>query len=560
MKLLFKIACCLCVGFYLITACNDDNELAVSGFSLGTKEITLGATGGAETVRVASATQWTAKADQPWVKVIPANGVGEIDCEIVVDTTLTNELRNAVVTFIPENQGRQDLLVHQTGYGKVIGLNEPTQEIANMGKYGERFFDLSVTTNVAFKVLIPEEAQEWISLDEEPSLSFDKGARPQTTKLRFNWKMNTTPQERIAAIEFLPLNEDDVLEDEAVLTVTQQAAPEIEDNRAGDSLAMVIIKEKLQSMISWDMNEKIDFWNGVTLWEKTDEGVQPEWVGRVRGLDIRLFNTKESLPDELGKLTYLETLVLYGNSNRHLLPETLYMGTALANLEHLKHLTISSYGITTIDPSTELTKPKETLESLNLRGNNFTSLPYAISSYNFPKLTSLNLGGMRRYDTRKDLRDDVWQTSWGMRIDASSLTSLFRWDALKHLSLSYGYIYGELPEMKGWSARYYTAEQIAANDTLNSASPENKQRLMTEIPCVLPNLESLNLNLNFLTGKLPDWLLYHPRLTLFDPYTLVFTQENGYDRQGQVPGFTNEPDDLDYYYEFYPAAKPQITE
>lgn len=560
MKLIFKYVFCMCAALAMATACDDSEDNTISGFALDSSEITLGAEGGSEVVGVTSATKWVAKVDQPWVKVLPANGIGAVKCEIVVDTTLSNDVRNAVVTFIPEGQPRQAVKIHQTGFGKMIGLSEQAVEVANMGQYGKRYFEVSVTTNVEFTVVIPAEAKNWIKLDQQPSVSMDHGARPQTTKVRFNWEMNTNPIDRSVDIAFVPKNEGDVLEKEAVLKVSQLAAPKIEDNRAGDSLALIIIKEKLSVMGQWDLSEKMDHWKGIILWEKTDKGATSQMVGRVRSVEFRLFNTKESLPVELGNLTYLETLVLYGNTNRNLLPDQLLMGNALANLEHLKNLTVAAYGITTLNPATELTKPMKTLRTLALGSNNFTSLPYTINSTNFPNLIILDMGGMRRWDTRTDIRDNIWQNNWGMRIDAASLVNILKWDNLRVLSLSYGYIYGELPSMKSYGARYYTAQQIAGNDTLNSASAENKKRLMTQVPCVLPNLEVLNLNLNFMTGDLPDWLLYHPRLSNFAPFGMIFSQENGYDRAGKVPGFDNEPDNLDYFYEFYPAAKPKMIE
>ncbi|WP_430812792.1 MULTISPECIES: hypothetical protein [unclassified Carboxylicivirga] len=560
MKRFLKYAFGLLLVSCLVIACDDSDDNAISGFSIDTSELTLGAEGGTQVIKVSSGSKWVVRVNQPWIKVVPSNGFGNVECDVVVDTSLSNEIREAQITFLPANQPVQDVAVHQTGFGKMIGLSTQQVEVANMGKYGKRYFEIDVTTNVDFKVEIPYESQSWIKLEKQPDVTLDYGARPQTTKVRFNWEMNTEPQAREVAINFVPVYEEDVLEQEVVLNVMQEAAPLIEDNRAGDSLALIIIKEKLNGMVSWDMTDKIDFWDGISVWEKTDEGVSPEMVGRVRRLDMRLINTKEGLPMELGKLRYLESLVIYGNANRHILPDRLMMGPALAELEYLKHLTIGSYGITDINPNLELTKPKATLESLNLTANNFTSLPYSISNYNFPKLIALNLGGMRRYDTKKDLRDDVWQANWGMRIPASQITRLFEWEKLEYLHLSYGYIYGELPDMKGWNAKYYTAEQIAANDTLNSASEANKQRLMTEIPRVLPNIKELALNLNFLSGNLPDWLLYHPRLNDFLPDMKIFTQENGYDRNGNVPRFDNAPENMEYFYEFYPAARPEYLE
>ncbi len=553
MKLLYKFVLCLFVAGCLFSACNESDDQIKQGLKIDQNEFTFGAEGGTGVLNVTSDTKWVARVNQPWLKVVPANGIGNVDCQILVDTTLSNDIRNAQVSFVTPQDAGQSLKVYQTGYGKMISLSESDVEVASMGEYGKRYFEIKVTSNVDYDIEIPAETEDWIQLDDEPELSFEKGAKPQTSVVRFNWEMNTDPSNRISTIAFVPKDPEVVLEKDAILNVNQLAAPLIEDNRAGDSLAVLIIREKLKATVSWDLTEKMDFWDGITLWEKTDEGVEDQMVGRVRGLDLSMMSVKEGLPMELSKLTYLETLDLYGNANRHILPDKLEMGTALAQLEHLKYLRVSAYGLTTINPSTELTRPKETLKSLNLHGNNFTSLPYSISSYNFPNLIDLDLGGMRRYDTKKDLRDDAWQTNYGMRIDASSLTNILKWDNLHYLNLAYGYIYGELPSMKGWSAKYYTADQIAANDTLNSMSAENKQRLMTEIPCVLPNLEEFRISLNFLTGEIPDWLLYHPRFLRFYPEVLIINQEDGYDRNGNVPRFTNVPDNFDYFYDFYPA-------
>ena len=55
--------------------------------------------------------------------------------------------------------------------------------------------------------------------------------------------------------------------DAVVLTVTQKAAMKIEDNRAGDSLAIITINSKLQSMMSFDTSESMMNWSFVTLWK-----------------------------------------------------------------------------------------------------------------------------------------------------------------------------------------------------------------------------------------------------------------------------------------------------
>lgn len=446
MKPLFKIYLYLFAGLLFIAACNDSDEEGITGFTIDTQEVTLGAIGGMEPVKVASGTKWVAKVNQPWVKVMPANGVGSTNCEIVVDSTLSNDVRHAVVTFVPEGQPKQELKIHQTGYGKMIGLDKYEVEVANMANDDKRYFDISVTTNVKFKVEYSQAIGSWVTTNNRtPDVFLDYGARPRTLKMRFKWDMNTDPQERIASIKFLPVNAEDELEKEVTLTVKQEAAPEITDDRRGDSIAIVIASTKMRSMMNWDASERLDYWLGVTVWERTDKDVTPEKIGRVRSVEFRLLNTKEVLPVEIGKIKYLETLVIYGNTNTSLLPSPYRIGNALAELKYLKNLTISALGITTIDKN-ELKEPCKVLRTLDVSGNNFTSIPYDLTPTNYPELLNLSLTGNRRYSSITDLSTET-RDNPGLRIDASSSSfkNLLKWEKLKSLSLSYNLIYGQLP-------------------------------------------------------------------------------------------------------------------
>ena len=553
MKPLLKIYLCLFTSLLFIAACDDSDEEGITGFTIDTQEVTLGAIGGMEPVKVASGTKWVAKVDQPWVKVMPANGVGSTNCEIVVDSTLSNDVRHAVVTFVPEGQPKQELKIHQTGYGKMIGLDKYEVEVANMANDDKRYFDISVTTNVKFKVEYPPIGSWVTTTKREPELSLDYGARPRTIKMRFKWDMNTDPQERIASIKFLPVNAEDELEKEVTLTVKQEAAPEITDDRRGDSIAIVMASTKMRSMTSWDASERLDYWLGVTVWERTDKGVTPEQIGRVRSVEFRLLNTKEELPVEIGKIKYLETLVIYGNTNTMLLPSSYRIGNALAGLKYLRNLTISALGITTIS-KTELESSRKDLITLDLSGNNFTTIPYDLTPTNFPELLNLSLTGNRRYSTITDLSTET-RDNPGLSIDASSSTlkNLLKWKNLKSLSLSYNLIYGKLPTFINsyngspeYGVSTYTDEDIQQNDTLMSASEEVKAKLKT-IPNILPNAEHFSINLNFLTAR-------------FDPFTLIYTQDSGKDKSGNIPGFKNEPSNLEWFYERYPKARPTLTD
>lgn len=77
---------------------------------------------------------------------------------------------------------------------------------------------------------------------------------------------------------------------------------------------------------------------------------------------------------------------------------------------------------------------------------------------------------------------------------------------------------------------------------------------LKDIPKVLPETEFFAINFNRFTGALPQWLLKHPKLDLWAPFSLVFSQE-GKTKDGRNAGFYNEPVSLDYYYDIYRNKK-----
>ena len=129
---------------------------------------------------------------------------------------------------------------------------------------------------------------------------------------------------------------------------------------------------------------------------------------------------------------------------------------------------------------------------------------------------------------------------------------LLLWESLEELVLSYNYIEGALPDFNVGEegVRAYSKEDITdRGDTLNWAVQNN-------LPRILPNIRKLSINLNFMTGKLPDWLLYHPRLLEWGPEVLVYPQqEKGYDSEGLAVGFENVPTSTEYYFEAYPLYR-----
>lgn len=539
----------------LVVACNDDDNVFV-GFKIDKTEITVGAEGGTDKLIVQSSTEWVATASEPWLMVSPANGVGTTECKIVIDSTLVNDVRKATVSFTPSGQLPQVVTIHQTGFDKMIKIEKPEVEIESSAKSDKRFFETVITTNVQFKVDIDfgdDNKIEWLDT-ETFEVDLDRGARPRTVKIRFDWKMNTKPEQRTAKINFVPLNSTDVLKEPAVLTLTQKAAPKIEDNRAGDSLALIMIAEQLNLFgYAWDTSENLRNWNNVVLWEATDEDLpSKDAIGRVRSVAYAMFRTEESIPQEIRYLKYLESLNFSTNTNTMLLD--IDLGTEICQLDYLKHLKIFAYGLVSLPE--EFKELGNSLETLDLSANNFVNIPDVLSQENFPKLRSLNLTGNRRWTTTDLRKVGNYENGLGFHFNVNytnTLKRLFLWDTLEELRLSNNYMEGQLPDFEVGvdGVQAYTQMDVDAfgGDTIQYLADKR-------MPKILPKMKLLALNLNYFTGKIPDWILYHPYFLEWIPEYLLFIQEdNGINSEGALVGFDNEPVTFDYYYETFPGTR-----
>lgn len=642
----------LCAG--LVVSCKDDDEPGIpGGLALDKTEIAIGPEGGTERVQVTSSTNWVSSVSAPWVSVSPANGFGSVASVLTVDSTLENTARTLEVRYTPQGQQPQTLTVTQFGFGKQILIKEAEVELESSANYDERVVDVTIQTNVQFRIDMDnigysfeegdptgDDAAEtetqrtgWIDLERNQSETpvgddlLDRGARPRTVKVRFRWEMNTVPYTRVAKIDLLPLGleGDETLVDadgnpidKVTLTVTQTAAPKIEDNRAGDSLAIIMICEKAQTMVSYSSAENMRNWDGVTLWERTDEvdgeQVPSEWVGRVRSVSFMGPNIQEgeSFPRELRYLKYLETLSIASNTNRQ--TREMHLGDELLELKHLKELSISSYGLIDLPEDFkklggEVDDSYAGLEALTLSSNNFENLSDftgIITKENFPKLEYLDLSGCRRTDALSDLSTisgfEYNGTPIGLRSNISTdsnekqaLIDLLTWEKLRYLSLSYGFMQGSLPTDEEMVAAlkaagqnpYYDADDFfdsnknAEHDVWwNKLSKDTCQWLLsdkevsfmlgeqeikakgTEIPRVLPFTRAFSINLNFLTGPLPKWLLFHPYLAEWNPGQMIFNQqEKGKTSDGVTVGFDGvgqSPYDFDYTY-YYGNKQPAAT-
>ena len=536
------------LALLLLAACVEQAP-SIEGFEADLSTIEAEAHGGSYCITIRSEDEWYARTDAPWVMMSPANGRGEVKCTIKVDSTLEYDVRNTTL-FITSTSAIEPkmITINQHGYPLSITPETSMIEIAASAIRQERWVEFDVTANVDFEVSSDE---SWVVVNNNYALNLDRGARPRTTRLHLDWKMNSEPMPREATLTLTPKVKGDTAQS-TTIKVCQMAAPAIEDNRQGDSLAVVTIFNKMEcwgnDMIS--TTEPMNHWSSVRLWESTDELPAPDAVGRVRDLDLSYFNTEDDIPVEIKHLKYLETLSLYGNVNTMI--KSIGLCPEVATLEYLKDLRIAAMGLVSLpDNFAEL---GDTLESLDLNSNNFNEIPGVITKENFPKLRSLDISSNRRASisdlSKRNTTNDKGIGIYNDMNNSDVVKNLFLWEELESLVLSYNYIEGSLPDFKvdEDGVRAYEESDIQG-DTLKWAV-ENK------LPRILPNMKDLRINLNFMTGELPDWLLYHPRLLDWGAEVLIYPQqEKAVDSQGNAVGFSNVPTSPEYFFEAYPLYR-----
>lgn len=533
-----NILALLLPGFLVLSCAEPEIE-----FSVDTDSIQAEAVGADIQLSLSAPDTWVAKTQNPWITVSPANGRGSVDCHVIIDSTLSFADREGLVRIEMLGSGeRKDIKVVQKGFERSIVASETEVEIASYAPMDERSFKITVNTNVPFDVEIPEDMQGWISY-EASELVLNRGARPRKVTIDFKWDLNPRQEARLGDIRFVPSVEEEVAHNDG-LRVVQRCADPIEIGVKGDSLALIAINRALGCLRDFETSERMEHWQGVEIW-KTGPN-----KGRVRKATFYLCNTKESLPFQVKYLTAAEDLTFFSNSNTHLL-FNLDPGQHICELTQLKRLNIFAYGLT--DLPAEFANLKN-LEYLSLASNNFEKIPEVLTRENFPKLRSLILNANQRHviydlsnDTRKNIGGLIELPDVDDKGNKTFPKRLLQWSELDTLVLSVNYLQGTIPSLEDDpDFPKWTAAEVNACDTLPAR--------LIGLPKVLPHTTLFTCNLNRLHGELPEWLLYHPCLDLWVPDALVFPQE-GKDKEGRSAGFSNEPANLDYYYQEYVNKK-----
>ena len=578
-KYIVKLTLGLMLSAAFITACtdDDDDDQAIA-FGLSTEELVFPENGGTESVTITAANTWNINANASWLKITPANGMGSGEFTVSADASVLAEPRTASIRI--EASGEMPKTIKLTQMGYQLGVYPSTTDtlIENSALKDKRFFELSVVTNVRFSVEIKEaildesgndtgemgEKAKWLSTTyKEKDLNLDYGQRPVAAKLRFDWNVNVEDQKRAAKIAF-KFTDNDGNPQETVVTVTQKAAPTITDNRAGDSLALLIISERLNVMSPWDGSRNMRYWNGVKLWENTDQEVKdnPQMKGRVRSVLFSMFHTEESVPAEVTHLKYVETLEFFSNVNNGL--KSIKLGNEVCQLEYLKNLRLDAYGLTELPDINELKKLGDKLEVLSLSSNNFNKIPAVLNKEILPNLKVLKMNANRRRDVVSDLTT-LDKDKDGLYLDLNSYADkrrfmeILAWE-LDTLQLSNNYIEGELPTDKDLSDSglfdLYTEEDIKASHNTGDKKDELPE-ILVGTPKVMFKTKGFTVNLNYLHGEIPNWVLLHPQMADWNSFTFIFTQEDANsDTKGNLPGFVNIPKDFEEYYKLYPNKRP----
>ncbi len=566
MKIYFRILAALTILSSLV-ACIDEADVE---FALDTDTIEIGPEGGSRLLKVSSSESWTASTQQPWITVSPANGRGSANCRVIIDSTLlrADEKPREGTVFINGETESRSFKIIQSGFDYQIVLDRKEVNVPDFAEYSKRSFEVKIKTNVTeFEIQVPDS----MTTSLKPSVTkvtapLDRGARPREVTVKFEWQVSSKPWERLAGVKFKPVDNIQIapaLHD--TLAFCQGAAPKIvEGTVEGDSLALLGINRSLGVWTEFDTSEKMEHWTGIEVWKTKDKR-----NGRVKSASFAAFTTKEGLPYEVQFLTAAEELSFYGNTNTFLLND-LDCGEYICMLgDNLKRLTIGAYGLTSLHE--DFSKLKN-LTYLNLEANNFQKIPEVINENTFPELNALMLNGNIRY-TVSDLSNEIRENIGGFVEEEKFPIELLAWNKLDTLRLSANYLQGTLPTDQemidyltslGRSPEYWVVGKpkepdeygICIRDSLAVENPSDffQQTENQNIPKVLPRATFFAINLNRLTGELPKWLLYHPKLDLWFPDLLVWSQE-GKDKAGNLAMFSNAPTNMQEYYKIYDRKK-----
>lgn len=536
-------------ALFMAASCAPEAEIP---FVTDLDKITFKAEGGEVAMKLSVGEEWVAMTNEPWVSFSPANGKGSEVCHIKVDSTLLFGTREDVVRIRTASGENRDIEISQDGFLPQIAPAKSLVELEDFAVREKRNFKISVLTNVDFDNPVPKN-HPWLAC-KKSELVLDRGARPRNVTLEFEWKVN--PNAGIREEDVKISVEKDGTPVETSIKIKQAGAPDIASvagTPAGDSLALLSINRFLGCWSEFDAGLRMERWEGVEIYESGDN------KGRVKSAQFIFFETNEQIPYAVKYLTAAEELYFFSNVNSFM--KSLSLGEDICELENLQRLTVSAYGLTELPDAMENMK---NLRYLDLSSNNFDRIPKVLQKCeNLKALFLLDNQRSGVTDLSNTVKKDLGGLSAETPADANGNMKfpewLLEWNTLDTLRLSVNYLQGTLPTddellaagFKAWdpeAAFDETLTEVSLKDSLGTAGVQFFKD--NQVPMVLPDIDFFSINLNRLHGDIPNWLKYHPKLDLWVPLLLVFPQE-GKDASGHPAGFTNEPTNLNYYYEIF---------
>ena len=521
-KLMLRLSMVILGTLWSLTACNEEESIPTTQIALSHEALHFEAHGGIGSISLMASDEWTVMSDREWCLVSPANGNASTTCEIRVDSSYLYDSREAHLTFRCGKYSRQ-LIIQQLGYKKIIQLDKEIIEVADFNDYEKMFETVRVNSNIPYDVEVQyadSTRTGWLKVTKSEHKS---GSIPRPSTVRVDYDLYAESDvDRVATLVFKQKNvTEGETPVESKLTFRQKKAQEIIPSRQGDSLAVLAIARIMRCAMNIDTSTPMIHWNNVETEEVEYVNEKGETVDELRvvGLRFSMFDTDKSIPYQIRKLDQLRTLSLSGNTDAA--GKNIVLEDDITYLPHLQSLTLLGYGICKL-PSRM--KEMTQLEELELSGNNFTSLPIdIITELDKHNLLYINFANNRVRDVFGKLSENA-NVKDTLGLHGSLPEALFTLKNVVYIGLSYNYFEGAIPNMGYDASKYETEEEKVANNP------------------VMPQLENLAINLNFLTGNIPDWILYHKNLRCWDPYTLVFNQyENGRDSFGKRVGFDNVP-------------------
>ncbi len=500
------LAVALLSSFVGFTSCEEKEEKALTGAKLEFEKVIFNDNGGTREIKIITTGEWSAETTADWALISPASGNGTTICTISADSSYSYKEREALIRFYTATTTLQDT-IRQFGYERVIKFENESYGIPHYKMPEEAFVDVNVTANVAYQVIIADEDKNWLSLEGDKNHYEPETTVPRAQTFRFKYSVHSDfTKKRIAKVVFKGIDPEHEVVD--TLRIEQDKAPKIIPSRMGDSLTLVSLQRSLDSYYKWDLSRPITHWGDLLTEEVTYTYVDEELniskdttEIRVIGLTFFMFNTNGSIPYEVKYLTELQSLAMQGNENGY--RKKIRLGDEITKVPKLRSLALSGYGISEICP--EFANMSQ-LEELSLSGNTMTKVPVDVLC-KMTNLKYLDLSGNRLQSiwNLSDIPAHINPEEIGLR--GIIPTELFNMENLEYLALAYNHFEGAVPYMPVGS---------------------------------MPNLKQLYLNLNRLEGEIPQWILQHPRLACWDPYTLIFNQE-GFTATGKAAGFTNVP-------------------